>query len=137
MADSPVFVDTGYFVALLNRRDPLHPQALALARQWSARRVITTEPVLIELGNFFARSTLRGTAIAAIRRLRAAREIELAAVTPSLFDRAVTRYAAHHDKSWSLTDCLSMEVMLDAGCQEAATPDHHFEQAGFVALLRA
>jgi predicted nucleic acid-binding protein len=138
VANSPVFLDTGYFVALLNRRDQLHGQAVSLARRWEkqGRRALTTDAVLIELGNFFARSPLRMTAIAAVRRIRTASEFEVTITTTALFDRGVARYSAHGDKGWSLTDCLSMEVMLDAGSTEAATPDHHFEQAGFVTLMR-
>ncbi len=44
---------------------------------------------------------------------------------------------AHPDKDWSLVDCASFVVMKQRGIQEALTSDHHFEQAGFVRLLRA
>ena len=40
------------------------------------------------------------------------------------------------DKTWGLTDCVSMEVMSDRKLRDAATSDAHFEQAGFKALLR-
>lgn len=40
------------------------------------------------------------------------------------------------DKDWSLTDCISFVVMKDLKITEALTGDHHFEQAGFVALLK-
>jgi hypothetical protein len=36
-----------------------------------------------------------------------------------------------------MTDCLSMEVMLDHASTEAATPDRHFAQAGFRILMSA
>lgn len=39
-------------------------------------------------------------------------------------------------KQWSLTDCISFVVMRDGGLQDALTGDHHFEQAGFKALLK-
>jgi predicted nucleic acid-binding protein len=41
------------------------------------------------------------------------------------------------DKEWSLTDCISFLLMRERGIHEALTHDHHFEQAGFVALLRS
>jgi len=45
-------------------------------------------------------------------------------------------YQRRPDKNWSLTDCISFVVMQDHGITEALTGDHHFEQAGFVALLK-
>jgi hypothetical protein len=45
-------------------------------------------------------------------------------------------YRQRADKDWSLTDCISFVVMRQRGLTEALTGDHHFEQAGFVALLR-
>ena len=35
-----------------------------------------------------------------------------------------------------LTDCISFVLMSEEGIAEALTGDHHFEQAGFTALLR-
>ena len=35
----------------------------------------------------------------------------------------------------SLTDCISFVVMKQYDLHEALTADHHFEQAGFRALL--
>ncbi|HEX7476208.1 MAG TPA: PIN domain-containing protein [Polyangiales bacterium] len=139
MADRSSFVDTGYLVALINRRDALHGQATALARAWAkdGRILLTTDGVLIEFANFFARSPLRSLAITSIRQIRSTQGWTVLRLVPTLVDRAEARYGAHMDKAWSLTDCLSMEAMLDHGIREAATPDHHFEQAGFRILMRA
>jgi len=133
----PIFVDTGYLVALLNRRDTLHDQALALARSWAKKKrsFVTSDAVLIELANFFARSPLRGAAIAAISSLRNAGGWSVAKLTPDLLAQSEKRYGAHLDKAWSLSDCISMELMTANGATEAATPDKHFTQAGFRALM--
>ena len=40
------------------------------------------------------------------------------------------------DKKWSLVDAVSFIFMRERGMTEALTADHHFEQAGFVCLLK-
>lgn len=54
----------------------------------------------------------------------------------SLFRRGVDLYRQRPDKDWSLTDCISFVVMEEQGLTDALTADHHFEQAGFRAILR-
>jgi predicted nucleic acid-binding protein len=41
------------------------------------------------------------------------------------------------DKEWSLVDCSSFVVMQQRKITEALTGDRHFEQAGFVRLLKS
>jgi predicted nucleic acid-binding protein len=45
-------------------------------------------------------------------------------------------YRQHADKAWSLTDCISFAVMREKRLTEAFTSDQHFQQAGFIPLLR-
>ena len=51
------------------------------------------------------------------------------------FDAGMDLYAARGDKHWSLTDCISFVVMNKFRVAEALITDHHFQQAGFTALL--
>jgi uncharacterized protein len=44
-------------------------------------------------------------------------------------------YDARPDKSYSLTDCRSMNAMNDHGLTEVLTNDHHFTQEGFTVLF--
>jgi len=41
------------------------------------------------------------------------------------------------DKPWSLVDCTSFIIMQRKSIQAALTTDHHFEQAGFIRLLKS
>jgi predicted nucleic acid-binding protein len=45
-------------------------------------------------------------------------------------------FAKHSDQTWSFTDCVSFHLMKQLRLREALTSDHHFEQAGFVVLLK-
>lgn len=56
--------------------------------------------------------------------------------TDALFRRGLQLSNNRPEKEWSLTDCISFVVMKERRIKEALTGDHHFEQAGFVALLK-
>ena len=56
--------------------------------------------------------------------------------TRDLFHSGIDLFARRPDKAWSLTDCISFVVMKENRIKEALTGDHHFEQAGFTALLK-
>jgi len=62
--------------------------------------------------------------------------IIICSVSLKLFTKAVKFYSERMDKEWSLTDCISFVVMKERKLTTALTTDHHFEQAGFRALLR-
>ena len=40
------------------------------------------------------------------------------------------------DKEWTLVDCASFIIMKQRSLMAALTTDHHFEQAGFIRLLK-
>ena len=44
-------------------------------------------------------------------------------------------YKARPDKGYSLTDCISMQVMRREGITEILTHDDHFTQEGWFAIL--
>jgi predicted nucleic acid-binding protein len=53
-----------------------------------------------------------------------------------MLDEGISLFESRPDKRWGLTDCISFEVMTVQGAVDALSADHHFEQAGFRALLR-
>jgi predicted nucleic acid-binding protein len=79
---------------------------------------------------------LREAAAAWATRLPKDGKITVVLQSNGQFHRAVEFYRQRLDKEWSLTDCASMLVMKEETIVEALTYDHHFEQAGFRALLR-
>jgi hypothetical protein len=133
----PVFVDTAYLVALTNASDRHHDQATSLAQAWDKQRrlFVTTDAVLLEYANFFARSPLRRLAATTLARLRSVGGWRIVSLDGPVLAQGEARYAAHSDKASSLTDCISMEVMKESVLEEAATTDAHFAQAGFGVLM--
>jgi predicted nucleic acid-binding protein len=130
-----LFVDTVYWLALMNPNDTWQRHAL----DWAARisePLVTTDAVLTEVADAFCRVDRRRWAVEAIRNVQADPEITSVPGSFALFTRALDLYSSRPDKDWSLTDCMSFVVMKDQGLERALTADLHFVQAGFQAVLR-
>ncbi len=130
-----IFVDTGYLLAVLNPGDELFERS----QRWAGtvdERLITTEYVLWELVNSLSDPVDRPKAHAAIAEIRSSENWDLVYASPDLFSEGLSFHKQRPDKSWSLTDCISFAVMQQRSLHRALAFDHHFEQAGFEALLR-
>ncbi len=129
-----VFADTFYFLALLNARDTAHPKAVAASRT-PGLLLLTTEFVLVELADALCRPGQREEVLALWNVVQTDPAFRLVAASGGLIERGARLCRERPDKEWPLTDCISFVVMQDHGVTEALTADHHFEQAGFQALL--
>jgi uncharacterized protein len=132
---TPIFADTFFYLALLVENDHAHPRAVA-ASETQRGRFVTTEWVLTEVADALCDPPHRRSFSALLALLRADPDTEIVPASGSLFNRGADLYASRPDKSWSLTGCISFVVMTERGITEALSGDHHFEQAGFRALLR-
>lgn len=130
-----IFVDTLFVIALINQRDQYHSKAVSLADLFEGRPLLTTDAVLLEIGNALARG-YKTEAIEVLDHLLTAEEVEVVRLTPELFEEAFHLYRSYQDKAWGLVDCLSFVVMRRDKVSSALTFDQHFEQAGFQALMR-
>lgn len=131
-----VFADTAFFLALINSRDQHHARASELNATLESP-LLTTAWVLLEFANALSASRSRARFERVLIRLRAEPNVEIVAPDADLFERGCQLYISRTDKEWSLTDCISFVVMTGRGLSDALTADHHFEQAGFHALLKA
>jgi predicted nucleic acid-binding protein len=135
LAIPQTFIDTLFVVAIINQRDRYHEQATETADLYEGQPLLTTEGVLLEIGNALARG-YKAEAVEVIQEFLSSQDVQVVRLTPELFDRAFALYQSHQDKEWGLIDCISFIVMGDAGVSDALTFDRHFVQAGFRALLR-
>ena len=135
---NPIFADTGYWIAMINPRDQYHRLAMQITAALREERIVTSELVLVEFLNGFAGSgaLLRSAAARSVLLIASGAEATVVKVSNDLFARALTLYSERIDKEWSLTDCASFLIMSEYGIESALTPDRHFEQAGFKALMR-
>ena len=131
-----VFADSFYFLAAINEHDEAHPRARQVA-QSEPHHLITTEWVLTEVGDAFAKPHWRPSFLRMINDLRDDANVRIVEASHELFERAVSLFAKRPDKEWSLTDCISFVVMEEHQVQVAWSGDHHFEQAGFAAVFRS
>jgi predicted nucleic acid-binding protein len=137
---SDLFADTSGWVAWLNRREPHHGRAVSFVSNAmrTSRRLVTTNYALSELVAVLT-SPLRfprPQQIQLLRTVRGATWVEIVHIDPALDTAAWNLWESRPDKEWSLVDCASFVVMRQRGPTDALTTDHHFEQAGFIRLLK-
>jgi len=130
-----MLIDTSGFLCLYESGEPFHRSAVSLYDIATSR--LTTNYVLAE---FTALAQIRGIPREQIiefsLRVLVDRGIEIVWVDERLHMEAVELIADRPDKSYSLCDAASFCVMRDRSIAEALTTDKHFEQEGFVRLLR-
>jgi uncharacterized protein len=138
MSGRPVtFLDTAHVLALTNERDQWHTTALRWSERIAADNLplITTEFILLEIGNALAAVRARKLGTEVIRTIRSSDSVEVVPASRALFEAALALYSSRPDKDWGMTDCTSFVTMMDRGITGALTVDRHFEQVGFRALL--
>ena len=122
----------------MNRRDQLHAAAIAAQASFGTRGLLTTDEILNEVLTYFCNrgEHLRVIAANVVDAIRADAHVEVVPQTRTSFDEAFALYKNRTDKAYSLTDCRSFCLMRERQSNAALTDDAHFEQEGFIALLR-
>jgi uncharacterized protein len=133
-----VFVDTVAWIALLDEADSLHKKAHQVLSELETKKcnLVTTEFVLLELGDGFSAVGKREQALNFIEELRKLNILRIIPVSQELLGKGWELYSKRADKTWQVTDCVSFVVMQEENITTAFTADKHFVQAGFVALLK-
>jgi predicted nucleic acid-binding protein len=128
-----LFVDSGAWVALRNRRDQHHAEADQLFRETLRRRIrlVTTNLVLAEVH----RLTLYRVGVEAALRL-----LDRIDESPSVTVHFATADDHRASRRWlerltprpvTCTDAVSFSVMESIGCSRVLGFDQDFEAAGF------
>ena len=129
-----VFLDTSFVIALINDKDQYHELAQQLAAVYLQRYLITTDAVLLEIGNSLSKN-FKTVAVESIKTLRESAKTEVVEVNTALFEKGLAEYEKYNDKTWGLVDCISFVVMRENNVTDVLTSDKHFVQAGFRALM--
>jgi predicted nucleic acid-binding protein len=137
MADS-FFLDTAFAIALISPNDTFHEKAVELANlvEKTGLRLVTTRAVVIEIGNALSKQSLRKSAVALIDSMEGDETVTIVPVSDEIYGEAFKLFRSRLDKDWGLTDCISFVVMKRQKIINALTTDQHFQQAGFVTLMK-
>jgi len=105
-----LFIDTLFVVALINPWDQYHKSASKLAEKYEGYPLLTTDCVLLEIGNALARK-FKTQAVDVIDDFIGSDEVEIIRLNSALFDKAYRLYRKYEDKEWGLIDCISFVAM--------------------------
>ncbi|MDJ0509183.1 MAG: PIN domain-containing protein [Crocosphaera sp.] len=135
-----IFVDTSGWGNLVDKSQPLHQLMVQLYREakQQQRRLITSNYVITEVVALLT-SPLRiprPKIISFVNSLKQSPYIDIIHIDKEKDNDAWLLLASREDKEWSLVDCSSFIIMKERGILEALTNDIHFEQAGFIRLLK-
>jgi predicted nucleic acid-binding protein len=132
-----IFVDTIYFVALINPKDQWREKALQAKAKLTNVQFVTSEAVLMEVLNFLCEygENLRKQVCLFVRDALEDVDFEIVAFNEITLLEGLELYESRPDKGYSLTDCTSMNICRKLEITDVLTHDHHFEQEGFKILL--
>jgi uncharacterized protein len=134
------FVDTSGWGAWADKREQFHAKAVdAIDEVWrQGGRVITTNWVLAELTALLTSPlhVSKAQQIQLLDDIYADAGVPVVTVDPTMEAAAWQMWRSRPDKEWTATDCTSFVVMQNTKLTEPVTADHHFEQAGFIQLLK-
>lgn len=130
-----MLLDTSGLLSLFDEGAGAHPEAVRCYR--GASRLLTHNYVLAEfVALAHSRRMPRRQSLDFLTDLLGHPRVGLTWVDQPLHRSAMNLLGQRLDKSYSLCDAVSFVVMRGQGVTDALTSDHHFEQEGFVCLLR-
>ena len=127
-----IFVDTSAFLAIENRRDAHHAEALRFRDTClkTGGILITSDYVLDESYTIIRLRAGHNIAVQFGEDLRASKLLRIEYVTPEIIERAWRIFKTFADHDFSFTDCTSFILMEHLGINTAFTFDTHFREYG-------
>jgi len=132
-----VFADTSFWLAVAWPGDQWQAAVDLALQELGECRLVTTDEVLTEFlaSMSAARRDLRASAVETVEALLADPTVEVLPQSRQSFLDGLDLYGRRLDKTYSLTDCISMQAMRREGLTGILTSDAHFRQEGFRVLL--
>jgi predicted nucleic acid-binding protein len=126
-----VFVDTGIFVAVRNRKDRNHGRATDLMRRGLKAEfgIINTSDYVIDeaVTTALARTRNHQIAVNTGKYILGSPRIEVLTITREDFNLAWNKFQTFRDKFLSFTDCTSLTLMQRHGIERIMSFDSGFD----------
>jgi predicted nucleic acid-binding protein len=127
-----VFIDTGAFIAVIDKDDDYHDAAEAFFKKALEKEIkfMTTNFVVCETMNYLRSKISHSMAVFFWEHLKKSNVIEILRITPDIQDTAFKIFKQYVDKDFSFTDCTSFSAMKAFKINRVFAFDKHFEQYG-------
>jgi predicted nucleic acid-binding protein len=129
-----LLADTGALLAYMLKNDQHHQDASRFVRQHPEARFVLTDLILSELVTRLRARAGADPAVAAGRSLLDSRRYNVVFVDAPLIRSAFARMEQFADKTLSLPDCVSFELIDRLGLDGAFAFDRDFRDCGYVSM---
>lgn len=131
-----VFVDTGAWLALIDRDDQHHGEARAIYEVLlkGQHRLLTTNLVIAETYNLVRRRLGHGAAMQFLQATHSTTRLMIGYSHASLEKEAEAILGRYADQDFSFVDAVSFALMNRQNIKQAFAFDKHFYIAGFELL---
>jgi uncharacterized protein len=129
-----IFVDTSFWYALADPRDPRYDAAVRLFARRQDQRLVTTDRVIEELWTLTVRRRRHRRAVQTVKLVRGSTQLRIQPVTEPLAVEAWAWLERHDEREYSFVDASSFATMRLLGMTEALAFDGDYSAAGFVEL---
>lgn len=132
-----MLLDTSGLLCYIHQNELQHQEAVqflsSVNKNYLTHSYILSELVALALIRRFPRSAV----LTFVMDLLDNPDIETVWVDEQVHREAMQLLSDRQDKTYSLCDAVSFVLMRQRGMTEALTTDRHFEQEGFVRLLKS
>jgi predicted nucleic acid-binding protein len=129
-----IFVDTSFWIALRNRRDPRHAEAATLLRARADGGFATSNQVRGETWTYLRRRVGHDGAVEFLDALERSPRVQLFSITDKQDQQALKWLRQRDEREYSYVDATSFVLMKELRIREALAFDGDFSAAGFVEL---
>ena len=131
-----MLLDTSGLLCFLHQDEPQHAVAVELLAKANisllTHNYVIAELIALALIRRFSRKTVLSFTLELVENPN----VDFVWVNESLHREAMNLLLTRQDKTYSLCDAISFVLMHQQRITEALTTDRHFEQEGFIRLLR-